>query len=214
MAALPLTAVYDEQCEICQAAVSWIKTLDRRGAIRCVPIQGGALADVHPALNPAECLEQLHVIDADGHIDVGWPAVARIAQAIPLTRPFAALDRLAPTRAAGASAYRYVARNRRQLSTCRGGACESFEPAAPPRRGDAGPFWACYSLGLLMRLPLVAGIAAADQARFARDYARTFRRRAVLLADRLELWFLGGLPPISCRSRSASASRPSGTAVP
>jgi glyoxylase-like metal-dependent hydrolase (beta-lactamase superfamily II)/predicted DCC family thiol-disulfide oxidoreductase YuxK len=189
-----LTAVYDGQCEICQAAVSWIRALDRRGAVRCVAIQDGPLADVHPALARAECFAQLHVVDADGRIDVGWRAVARIAGAIPLARPLAALDRLAMTRAAADRAYRYVARNRHQLSTCRGGACMSFEPATSRRRADAGPFWACYSLGLLLRLPLVAGVGVADQVRYARDYARTFRRRVVLLDDVLELWFLGGFP--------------------
>jgi glyoxylase-like metal-dependent hydrolase (beta-lactamase superfamily II)/predicted DCC family thiol-disulfide oxidoreductase YuxK len=191
---LPLTAVYDGQCEICQAAVSWIRVLDRRGVVRCVAIQDGGLADVHPALDPAECLAQLHVVDGGGQIMVGWQAVARIAGTIPLAGPLAAVDRLAATRAVAAAAYRYVARNRHQLSTCRGGACESFEPAAVRRRADAGPFWACYSLGLLLRLPLVVGVAAADQARFARDYVRTFRRRVVLLDKRLELWFLGGFP--------------------
>jgi glyoxylase-like metal-dependent hydrolase (beta-lactamase superfamily II)/predicted DCC family thiol-disulfide oxidoreductase YuxK len=191
---LPVTAVYDGQCEICQAAVSWIRVLDRRGVVRCVALQDGPLSDVHPALEPADCLAQLHVVDADGRIMVGWQAVARIAGAIPLAGPLTAIDRLAATRAVAAAAYRYVARNRHQLSTCRGGSCESFEPAAVRRQADTGPFWACYSLGLMLRLPLVAGVAATDQARFARDYVRTFRKRVVLLEKRLELWFLGGFP--------------------
>jgi glyoxylase-like metal-dependent hydrolase (beta-lactamase superfamily II)/predicted DCC family thiol-disulfide oxidoreductase YuxK len=191
---LPLTAVYDAQCEICQAAVSWIRALDRRGAVRCVAVQDGALADLHPALDAAQCMATLHVVDASGQVMAGWPAVARIAEAIPLTAPLAALDRLAATRAVAAATYRYVARNRHQLSTCRGGACEGVEPSAVRRRADAGPFWTCYTLGMVLRLPLVAGVAARDQARFARDYARTFRRRVELLDNRLELWFLGGFP--------------------
>jgi len=191
---LPLTAVYDGQCEICQAAVSWIRALDRRGVVRYVAVQEGVLADVHPALDTAECMANLHVVDAGGQVLVGWQAVARIAGAIPLAAPLAALDRLAATRAAAAAGYRYVARNRHQLSTCRGGSCEGLAPAGAGRRADAGPFWTCYSLGLVLRLPLVAGVAAMDQARFARDYARTFRRRVVLLDNRLELWFLGGFP--------------------
>jgi glyoxylase-like metal-dependent hydrolase (beta-lactamase superfamily II)/predicted DCC family thiol-disulfide oxidoreductase YuxK len=191
---LPLTAVYDGQCEICQAAVSWIRLLDRRGAVRCVAITDGPLTDVHPELTLQGCLAQLHVVDADGRIDAGWQAVARIAEAIPLARPLATLDRNAVTRAVADRAYEYVARNRHQISTCRGGSCAGAGSADVPRRADAGPFWTCYSLGLLLRLPLVAGVAAADQVRFARDYARTFRRRAVLLDDRLELWFLGGFP--------------------
>jgi glyoxylase-like metal-dependent hydrolase (beta-lactamase superfamily II)/predicted DCC family thiol-disulfide oxidoreductase YuxK len=191
---LPLTAVYDGQCEICQAAVSWIRVLDRRGVVRCVTVQEGMLADAHPALDAAECMEHLHVVDADGQVLAGWQAVARIAGAIPLAAPLAAVDRLAATRVVAAAGYRYIARNRHQLSTCRGGSCEGLAPAGAGRRADAGPFWTCYSLGLLLRLPLVAGVAAMDQARFARDYARTFRRRVVLLDNRLELWFLGGFP--------------------
>jgi glyoxylase-like metal-dependent hydrolase (beta-lactamase superfamily II) len=62
------------------------------------------------------------------------------------------------------------------------------------QRADTGPFWACYTLGLLLRLPLAGAAAAGDQFRFVRDYARTFRRRIVLLDNVLELWFLGGCP--------------------
>jgi len=62
------------------------------------------------------------------------------------------------------------------------------------QRANTGPFWACYTLGLLLRLPLAGAAAAADQVRFARDYARTFRRRIVVLDNVLELWFLGGCP--------------------
>jgi glyoxylase-like metal-dependent hydrolase (beta-lactamase superfamily II)/predicted DCC family thiol-disulfide oxidoreductase YuxK len=191
---LPITAIYDGQCEICQAAVSWIRVLDRQGAVRCVAIQDGPLAAVHPSLTSADCLASLHVVDAAGRIDVGWQTVARIAGVIPLAAPVAALDRLRVTRAGADSAYRYIARNRHQLSTCRGGACENFEPASVRRRADTGPFWACYTLGMLMRLPLAAGAAATEHARFVVDYARTFRRRVVLLGGRLELWFVGGFP--------------------
>ncbi|HEY2640531.1 MAG TPA: DUF393 domain-containing protein, partial [Streptosporangiaceae bacterium] len=130
--------------EICQAAVSWIRLLDRHGAVSCVAIQDGPLADVHPALALTECLAQLHVVDADGRIDVGWQAVARIADAIPLARPLATLDRPAVTRVLADRAYRYVARNRHQLSTCRGGLsaprrpqCSPADLSAPPPRSAA-----------------------------------------------------------------------------
>src|SRR5260370_9612998 len=88
---LPLTAVYDGQCEICQAAVSWIRMLDRRGAMRCVALQDGSLADVHPELALAECLAQLHVVDADGRFDVGWQSWARVAEASPGARALAVI---------------------------------------------------------------------------------------------------------------------------
>jgi glyoxylase-like metal-dependent hydrolase (beta-lactamase superfamily II)/predicted DCC family thiol-disulfide oxidoreductase YuxK len=190
---LPLTAIYDAQCEICQAAVSWIRALDRRGLVECVALQDGPVQRLHPDLLTADCLAQLHVVDAAGRVSVGWQAVARIAAAIPATRPLAALDRLATTRAAADRAYRFVARNRHQLSTCRGGSCAA-DPAQVRLETGNRAFWTCYSLGMLLRLPLVGAITVRDQACFVRDYARTFRRRRTLLDGRLELWFLGGWP--------------------
>lgn len=188
---LPLTALYDAECEICQAAVSWIEALDRRGAVCCVAVQHGPVEAVHPALSAQECLAQLHVVDANGGVARGWPAVVRLARVLPWTRPLAALDHLAWTRRAAGRSYAYIARNRHQLSTCRGGACP---PGGADWRTAAAPFWTCYSLGLALRLPLVAGVAARDQARYLRDYARTRRRRIELLDQRLDLWFLGGWP--------------------
>ena len=188
----PLTVIYDGQCEICLAAVSWIAVLDRRGAVRCIAAQDGHLTAVHPALSLTACLSELHVVDANGRIDVGWQAVARIAGAIPAIRPLTALDRSAVTRTAADGAFRYVSASRHQLSACLGGGCVGSGNGQ--QRADAGPFWACYTFGLLLRLPLACAAAAADQFRFVRDYVRTFRRRIVLLDNVLELWFLGGCP--------------------
>jgi glyoxylase-like metal-dependent hydrolase (beta-lactamase superfamily II)/predicted DCC family thiol-disulfide oxidoreductase YuxK len=185
-----LTVIYDRRCEICVAAVSWIGVVDRTGSVRCVAVQDGRLTAVHPALSLAACLSELHVVDADGRIDVGWQAVARIAAAIPAMWPLAALDRSAITRAAAGRVYRYISASRHQLSACLGGACAGASNGR--QRADTGPFWACYTLGLLLRLPSAAAAAAADQVRFVRDHARTFRRRVVLLDNVLELWFLGG----------------------
>ena len=48
-----VTASYDEQREICQALVSWIRTLDRNGAIDCVPLDARPVAEHHASLKPA-----------------------------------------------------------------------------------------------------------------------------------------------------------------
>ncbi len=69
-AGLPVTAIYDGQCEICQAAVSWIRVLDKRGAVRCVAIQDGPLAVVHPSLTVAGCLTG-PVLDSSSGIELG-----------------------------------------------------------------------------------------------------------------------------------------------
>src|SRR5260370_29696272 len=161
----PLTVIYDRQCEICLAAVSWIGVLDRRGSVRCIAAQDGPLTAIHPALSLTACLSELHVVDAGGRIDVGWHAVARISRAIPAIRPLAALDRSAVTRAAADGAYRCISASRHQLSACLVGACVGAGDGQ--LRAHPGPFWAFYTLGLLLRLPLACAAAAADQFRVA-----------------------------------------------
>src|SRR5712691_12815415 len=119
------------------------------GCIVCGRLCCAATPRLRSGFSFEGCMEQLHVVDADGRVDVGWQAVVRIAEAIPVARTLAALDRSVVTQGAADRMYRYVAANRHQLSTCRGGACPAVEPAEVRRRAAASPFWICYSLGLL-----------------------------------------------------------------
>lgn len=151
-----LIARYHEQCEICQAGVSWIQALDRTGAVRCVALQNGPVERIHAGLSESACLAELHVVAPDtGEIHTGWDAVTRIMRVLPALWTVARLDRLPTVRRAADRTYRWGAANRRQLSACRGGACSSVRPADVRRRVDNGAFWSCYSVGLLLRLPLV-----------------------------------------------------------
>ena len=62
------------------------------------------------------------------------------------------------------------------------------------RRSGLAAFWSCYSVGLLIRLPLSITIALRDAADRLRRYVFTFRKRIDLLDGRLRLLFLGGIP--------------------
>jgi hypothetical protein len=59
-------AIYDEQCEICQAFVSWLKLLDRTGKVAALPILPDLLAGIHPGLELDACLRELHVVTPQG----------------------------------------------------------------------------------------------------------------------------------------------------
>ncbi|MGH9674919.1 MAG: DCC1-like thiol-disulfide oxidoreductase family protein [Bryobacteraceae bacterium] len=39
----PHDVYYDDQCEVCQAGVSWLQALDRRGAVRPLPLSSSSL---------------------------------------------------------------------------------------------------------------------------------------------------------------------------
>lgn len=189
--------LYDGQCEICQACVSWLKALDSENKTISLPISAEVLPTVDSRLRMDECLRQLHVVTPEGAIHVGWDAVACLARLFPSTWIIGALGQRFPFRTAGRLLYGFVATNRYSLSKCRGGACRVAKPEAVRRQAKLGAFWSCYTLGFFIRLPLVlwAGIKAGAQRTII--FARTYHRRLDLLDGKLTILFLNGLLPNS-----------------
>ncbi len=187
--------LYDGQCEICQACVSWLKALDHQNKTICLPISADVLPTVDARLNLDECLRQLHVVTPEGEIHVGWDAVACLARLFPPTWLIGAVGQRFPFRNVGRWLYGFVAKNRYSLSKCRGGACRIAKPEAVRRQAKLEAFWSCYTLGFFIRLPLVlwAGIKAAVQR--TNIFARTYNKRLDLLNGKLTILFLNGMLP-------------------
>src|SRR3984885_5455428 len=187
--------LYDGQCEICQACVSWLKTLDHENKTVCLPISAEVLSAVDPRLRMDECLRQLHMVTPEGEIYVGWDAVACLARLFPSPWLIGVLGQRLPFRNAGRLLYGFVAKNRYSLSKCRGGACRVAKPEAVRRQAKLGAFWSCYTLGFFIRVPLVlwAGIKAAGQR--TSIFARTYHERLDLLNGKLTILFLNGILP-------------------
>jgi glyoxylase-like metal-dependent hydrolase (beta-lactamase superfamily II)/predicted DCC family thiol-disulfide oxidoreductase YuxK len=185
---------FDDQCEICQACVSWLKTLDTASKTQCSGITAATLS-VDSRLRLDDCLRQLHVVTPENEILVGWDAVASLARLFPATWPIGRLGQFFPLRSLGRAIYGFVARNRYALSKCRGGACSLAKPEAVRRQARFGAFWSCYTLGFFIRLPLVvwAGVKAASQR--AHLFALTYHKRLDLLNGKLTILFLNGLLP-------------------
>src|SRR6202453_4056036 len=187
--------LYDGQCEICQACVSWLRALDRENKAICLPISAEVRSAVDSRLQMDECLRQLHVVTPEGQIHVGWDAVACLAHLFPSTWLIGALGQGFPFRNAGRLLYGFVAKNRYSLSKCRGGACRIAKPEEVRRQAKLGAFWSCYTLGFFIRQPLVlwAGIKAAAQRMSI--FAQTYHGRLDLLNGKLTILFLNGLLP-------------------
>jgi glyoxylase-like metal-dependent hydrolase (beta-lactamase superfamily II)/predicted DCC family thiol-disulfide oxidoreductase YuxK len=192
---VPYRVLYDGQCEVCQACVSWLKVLDRGDKTVCLSISPETLSSVDPCLRIDNCLRQLHVVTPNGEILVGWDAVACLARLFPSTWIIGSLGQRFPFRNLGHSIYDYVAANRYALSKCRGGACRVAKPETVRRQARLGAFWSCYSLGFLIRLPLIlwAGISTAFQR--IRLFFRTYHKRVDLLDGKLTILFLNGTLP-------------------
>jgi hydroxyacylglutathione hydrolase len=187
--------LYDGQCEICQACVAWLKTFDHHNETFPLPISPEALSKIDSRLMLDECLRQLHVVTPDGHILVGWDAVASLARLFPFTWIIGTLGQWFPFRNIGRLLYGFVAANRYSLSKCRGGACRVAKPETVRRQARLGAFWSCYTLGFFIRLPLVlwAGIKAGIQR--LGIFARTYHQRLDLLDGKLTILFLNGFLP-------------------
>jgi len=186
--------IYDEQCEICQAGVSWLKVLDHGKRIVVHPIDLATLSRINPDLNMDACLRELHVLTPEGRIVVGADAVIMLARLFPETRLIGIIMGAPGMRAISRMLYRLVALNRYALSKCRGGACRVSKPGAVVKRSGLAAFWSCYTMGMLIRMPLSMTSAFRDAVARVKTYFSTFRKRVDLLDGRLRLLFLGGIP--------------------
>ena len=186
--------IYDEQCEVCQAGVSWLKVLDHDKRIIAHPIDPDTIQRIHPDLKIESCLRELHVVTPDNQVVVGADAVILLAKLFPETRVIGAITGAPGMRDISKILYRLVALNRYALSKCRGGACRVVRPEVVVKRSGMGAFWSCYSIGMLIRLPLSITTAVRDCIDRIKRYRFTFRKRIDLLDGRLRLLFLGGIP--------------------
>src|SRR2546427_632110 len=186
--------IYDEQCEVCQAGVSWLKILDHNKRVAVHPIDPGILHTIHPTLKVEECLRELHVVSPGGEVAVGADAVILLARLFPETRLIGTIAGVPGVRVISRMLYRFVALNRYALSKCRGGACHVVRPDELVKRSGLGAFWSCYVIGMIIRMPLSITAAIRDAIERIKRYVFTYRKRMDLLDGRLRLLFLGGMP--------------------
>jgi glyoxylase-like metal-dependent hydrolase (beta-lactamase superfamily II)/predicted DCC family thiol-disulfide oxidoreductase YuxK len=187
-------AIYDEQCEICQAFVSWLRLLDRHGKVAALPIDSELLPTIHPSLELEACLRELHVVTSQGEVRRGWDGVAELARLFPVTFLIGWVGSVPPFRWLGHAAYGFIARNRYAISKCRGGACRVARPEEVKKKSFFGTFWSCYLIGLLIRLPLIVAAGARDVLGQCSAHVRTFRSRVDFPGGKLSVLFLGGFP--------------------
>ena len=187
--------LYDGQCEICQACVSWLRTLDHKNKTICLPFSEAALSACDSRLRMDDCLRQLHVVTPEGEIYAGWDAVTCLARLFPSTWLIGVLGNWFPFRQLGRMCYGFVAANRYSLSKCRGGACRVAKPETVRRQAKLSAFWSCYTLGFLIRLPLVLWSGISGAAQRVSIFFQTYHQRLDLLDGKLTVFFLNGVLP-------------------
>jgi predicted DCC family thiol-disulfide oxidoreductase YuxK len=108
-----LTVLYDGDCGVCSETARALAKLDRRRALRLVPLQSALVAG-QPSLD--QLLDSLHAVDEAGHWWVGADAMVEIARRIPLLRPITVFARFAPGHWAAEKLYRLIANHRQTIS--------------------------------------------------------------------------------------------------
>jgi glyoxylase-like metal-dependent hydrolase (beta-lactamase superfamily II)/predicted DCC family thiol-disulfide oxidoreductase YuxK len=196
--ALPGTRMrlwYDDQCEVCQAGVAWLRWLDGgRGAVDPIPLSlvlaGDAAAPA--GITVDELLRNLHVVTPGGELRVGAKAVAALAALFPLSWPLGALAGVPGCSWVASRLYGWIAANRYSLSRCRGGVCRSVRQDLVRQTAGWRAFQACRFVGWGMIAPLAAALFVLRLGRQCRMWWRTRHRSAHLLGGRLSIHFLGG----------------------
>lgn len=123
--------LYDGLCRFCQGAIRLLRRLDWLGKLHCQDARDVArLPACAPPLDPAQLLEEMHVVTPDRrHVYRGYRAVRWLAWRLPLGWPAAPLLYVPGALWLGNRLYRWVARNRFALVPCKGGVCQ-----VPPTR--------------------------------------------------------------------------------
>ncbi len=129
-----LTMLFDADCGFCGRTAMLIHGLDRRRAIRIVPLQRAAA--VIQGVPPIETLvDTIHVVDTDGRWTTGGSAWIRIMDEIPALWWIGRVARIGLVRPLIEPAYRWVAAHRMLLGRMLGAkACRYTPPEASTPR--------------------------------------------------------------------------------
>ena len=188
---------YDDQCEVCQAGVAWLRWLNRRQRCGVVAIPLSSVLAGDPDAAPPEVpvedlLRHLPVAAPSGQVSVGAPAVAALARLFPLTWFVGWLASVPGVSAVAGWFYRWVAANRYSLSRCRGGVCRSVDQNLVRQEAPWRAFQICRLLGWGIVAPLSALLYIRRLGFQLVSWWRTRNGVVTLLGGRLSIYFLRG----------------------
>lgn len=113
-----MLCLYDGGCARCRAVAAAVAWLDRGRRVRLEPIGGDRLLPGGRRLAAEELRRAVHVVDQRQRVFSGFPAVRRLAWALPILWPALPALYLPGAARAGAGLYRLAAAGRRRRSAC------------------------------------------------------------------------------------------------
>lgn len=122
--------LYDDDCGFCRWSADKLRAWDRRGRLAFATIQ--ASDRLLSPVPPEERLDSVHVVDPDGRVWSGGPALTRLAALLPGGASLAVLGGAFP--GATERAYRAVSHHRSTLGRILGEEACRVDPASGTAR--------------------------------------------------------------------------------
>jgi predicted DCC family thiol-disulfide oxidoreductase YuxK len=123
--------LYDGACPRCRASMALIAAGDPDRVIEPIDLTAVNVASIHPSLTRAACLKAMHLVRADGRIDVGYDAVATLGRWVPLFAPLGWVASLPLFSRIGHRVYNAIAASRPRDVPCTDDTC-GIHPAPAP----------------------------------------------------------------------------------
>jgi predicted DCC family thiol-disulfide oxidoreductase YuxK len=123
-------ALYDGMCVICNQTRRIVTVLDWRKRVEWLDVhRWDEVARRYPEMDYQTAMGQIHVVEPNGTVHVGFFGTRRLLLDLPLAYPLWLLLQLPPLAKLGQVVYRFIARNRYTINRwmgmpiCDDGAC-------------------------------------------------------------------------------------------
>lgn len=125
------TLLYDSDCGFCRWSVDKILRLDRRDALRTVPLQSAEANELLGAMDAERKMASWHLVDENGRVRSAGAGVGPLLRLLPGGRPLAIVAERFPKTTD--RFYRIIARNRDRFGRILGAQACSVDPSSHTR---------------------------------------------------------------------------------
>lgn len=122
---LKITALYDENCILCQETKGRLEKIDKLGKVEWLSLQQFERAAGENPFDPKELRKELHIILPNNRVLKGFDAVRKLLLISPLTFGMGLILYIPFVPLIGRPIYRWVAKNRHLFmkNKCNDGSC-------------------------------------------------------------------------------------------
>ena len=123
--------LFDADCGFCRWSADKLRTWDRRGGLRFVPLRSRNADELLREVEPASRLDSWHAVTPDGRVWSAGAAIPQVLRVLPGGRPLASLAGRFP--GLSGRAYRLLSRHRVGLGRLLGRRACAVDPAGTRR---------------------------------------------------------------------------------